>query len=51
MDLGSWLKSLGLAQYEAAFRENATLGFGKCATDALGLVRGFGHSAGRRFAS
>jgi class 3 adenylate cyclase len=23
MDLGSWLRSLGLAQYEAAFRENA----------------------------
>jgi len=23
MDLGGWLRSLGLAQYEAAFRENA----------------------------
>jgi hypothetical protein len=23
MDLGSWLRSLGLEQYEAAFRENA----------------------------
>jgi hypothetical protein len=23
MDLGSWLRSLGLGQYEAAFRENA----------------------------
>ena len=23
MDLGSWLRSLSLAQYEAAFRENA----------------------------
>jgi SAM domain (Sterile alpha motif) len=23
MDLGGWLRSLGLGQYEAAFRENA----------------------------
>ena len=23
MDLGGWLRSLGLEQYEAAFRENA----------------------------
>ena len=23
MDLGEWLRSLGLEQYEAAFRENA----------------------------
>ena len=23
MDLGSWLRGLGLGQYEAAFRENA----------------------------
>ncbi len=23
MDLGGWLRSLGLKQYEAAFRENA----------------------------
>ena len=23
MDLGGWLQSLGLGQYEAAFRENA----------------------------
>jgi SAM domain (Sterile alpha motif) len=23
MDLGDWLRSLGLGQYEAAFRENA----------------------------
>jgi hypothetical protein len=24
MDLGGWLRSLGIEQYEAAFRENAT---------------------------
>ena len=34
MDLGGWLRSLGLEQYEAAFRENAI--------DAMPHTRAFG---------
>jgi hypothetical protein len=34
MDLGEWLRSLGLEQYEAVFRENAVAGAPRCHREA-----------------
>jgi hypothetical protein len=48
MDLGGWLRSLGLKQYEAAFRENAE---GPAQSDGRGLERIWASATAVRFST